>query len=133
MNQNQTFNLNTDLMSDGFIGIFIKLVFAIIIVYVIIMVLNFLRDKFIHKEEHTKHEDILGLVTILNKLFFVSGFGFILANILQFIFNQMGRNRNFHSMVLTKNWEYLTFGVILIFVGIAFKAGKKVMKKDAMA
>ena len=130
MDQKQSFNLNADFLG-GFTSVFIKLVFAIIAVYLIVMILNFLRDKFIREDAGSKKDDISNLLTILHKLFFVSGFGFIIANIFQFILSEMGgRHSNMPSMNFRGEWEYLTFGIIIIFVGIGFKAGNKILKKN---
>lgn len=130
MDQKQSFNLNADFLG-GFTSVFMKLVFAIIAVYLIVMILNFLRDKFIRKDPDSKKDDILSLLTILHKLFFVSGFGFIIANVFQFMLSEMGgRHSNMPSMNFRGEWEYLTFGIIIIFVGIGFKAGYKILKKN---
>lgn len=130
MDQKQSFNLNADFFG-GFSSIFMKLVFVIILVYIIIMVLNFLRDKFILKEINTKKDDIIDLLTILNKLFFVAGFGFIVGNIVQKLLTLMSsQNGNMPTMNFRGEWDYLTFGIILIFIGIGFKAGKDILIKD---
>lgn len=130
MDQKQSFNLNADFLG-GFTSVFMKLVFAIIAVYLIVMILNFLRDKFIRKDPDSKKDDILSLLTILHKLFFVSGFGFIIANVFQFMLSEMGgRHSNMPSMNFRGEWEYLTFGIIIIFVGIGFKAGNKILRKN---
>jgi hypothetical protein len=107
-----------------------KLVFVIILIYALIFILNFLRDKFINKEENTRKADITDLLTILNKLFFISGFGFVIGNIFNAILNQLTRNNNMPSMNFKGDWDYLTFGIILIFIGIGFKAAKKALKKE---
>jgi predicted PurR-regulated permease PerM len=78
MDQKQSFNFNADFLG-GFTTMFMKLVFVIIAVYLFVLILNFLRDKFINKATDTKKDNISVLITILNKLFFVSGFGFILG------------------------------------------------------
>ena len=44
------------------------------------------------------------------------------------ILSEISRNRN--SINLMKDWDYLTFGIILIFMGIGFKAAKKVILND---
>ena len=130
MDQKQSFNLNADFFG-GFSSIFMKLVFVIILVYIIIMVLNFLRDKFILKEINTKKDDIIDLLTILNKLFFVAGFGFIVGNIVQKLLTLMSEHGgNMPTMNFRGEWDYLTFGIILIFIGIGFKAGKDILIKD---
>ncbi len=130
MDQKQSFSLNTDFL-NGFASIFMKLVFAIIVIYLLIMILNFLRDKFINKEINTRKADITDLLTILNKLFFISGFGFVIGNIFNVILNQItNSHRSMHSMTLKGDWDYLTFGIILIFIGIGFKAAKKVLKQE---
>ncbi len=131
MEQQQFFNLTPD-FSPGFIVLFVKLVFFIILVYLSVLVMNFLRDKFINKVTDTKKGDIFDLLIILNKLFFVSGFGFIIANIIQFLLNQITRNGsamiwgNGSAMI----WDYLAFGIILIFVGIGFKHANKTINNN---
>ena len=130
MDNKQSFNLNADFLG-GFTTIFMKLVFIIIAVYLLILLLNFLRDKFINTETSTKKDDISDLLIILNKLFFISGFGFIIANIFQFLLSQIdSRHNSMSSMNFRGEWEYLTFGIIIIFIGIGFKIGNKVLKKD---
>ena len=130
MDQKQSFNLNADFLG-GFTSIFMKLVFVIIVVYLLLMTLNFLRDKFINKEATKKKDDISDLLTILNKLFYISGFGFIIANIFQFLLSQINsRHGHMPSMNFRGEWEYLTFGIIIIFIGIGFKAGNKILKKN---
>ncbi|KJF45209.1 hypothetical protein [Draconibacterium sediminis] len=130
MDQKQSFNLNADFLG-GFTSVFMKLVFVIIVVYLLLMILNFLRDKFINKEATKKKEDISDLLIILNKLFYVSGFGFVIANIFQFLLSQIdSRHGNMPSMNFRGEWEYLTFGIIIIFVGIGFKVANKILQKN---
>lgn len=130
MDQKQSFNLNADFLG-GFTSIFIKLVFAIIIVYLLVMVINFLRDKYINKEVNKQKDDISDLLIILNKLFYISGFGFVIANIFQFLLSKIGSHHSsFSSMNFRGEWDYLTFGIIIIFIGIGFKVGNKIIKKN---
>jgi len=83
MDKKQSFNLNADFLG-GYSSIFMKLIFILIAVFVLVMIINFLRDKFINKESNKKMDDISDLLIILNKLFYISGFGFVIANILHF-------------------------------------------------
>lgn len=129
MNPNQSLNLNADFLG-GFSAVFLKIVFAIIAVYVLIMILNFLRDKFINQETDSKKDDISDLLSILNKLFFISGFGFIIGNIVHFMLSQISRNNGNMAMSFRGEWDYFTFGIILIFIGIGLKSGKELMVKD---
>ena len=129
MDQKQSFNLTADFF-NGFSSIFMKLVLVIIVVYLIIMILNFLRDKFINKQTDTKKDDILELLTILNKLFFVSGFGFAIGNIFQYLFSQIDDSHSMPMMNIKGDWDLLAFGIIMIFMGIGFKIGKKVLKRE---
>lgn len=129
MEQKQSFNLNADILG-GFTSLFIKLVFVIIAVYLVVLILNFLRDKYINKVSDTQQDNISDLLIILNKLFFISGFGFILGNIVQIMFSRMSNhNSGFGTMNFRGEWDYLTFGIILVFIGIGFKAGYKTLKK----
>jgi len=126
--QHQSFNMESSIFSD-FSMLFIKLVMAIIAVYVIILILNFLRDKFISKVTDPKKEGISDLLALLSKLFFLSGFGFIIGNIVQQILEMgAGRNHMVTAVNFRGDWDYLTFGIILIFVGIGLKSGKKMLE-----
>jgi hypothetical protein len=134
MEKKQSISLNADFL-DGFSSVFMKLVFVIIAVYIFIMVLNFLRDIFINKETKTKSDDIIDLLTILNKLFFVSGFGFVIGNIIQSLFTHISEDSggvSMPSMAFRGEWEYLSIGIILIFAGMGFKVGKKILKRERM-
>lgn len=126
--QQQSFTIPSDFFGS-FFTLFINLVFLIVIAYLLILVLNFFRDKFINTDSPVKNQDHLELITILQKLFFVSGFGFVIANILQFMLSQMSGNRA-NVVQFVGDWDYLTFGIILIFVGMGFGAGKKLVLKD---
>lgn len=127
MEHKQSFNVTADFLS-GFTALFIKLIFLIILVYLIVLLMNFLRDKFVNKVTDTKKDDIADLLTILNKVFFLSGFGFIVANIIQFVLNQISNQRSNPLMSFGGEWDYLTFGIILIFVGISFKNANKAIR-----
>lgn len=129
MDQKQSFNLTTDFL-NGFSSTFMKFVYAIILVYVIVLILNFLRDKFINKQTDTKRDDITVLMTILNKLFFIAGFGFIIGNIFQFLLSRIDNQNNMPMMNIKSDWDYLTFGIIMIFIGIGLKVGKKMIIKE---
>ncbi len=130
MNQKQSFNLNADFLG-GFTSIFVKLVFIIIAAYLLVMILNFMRDKFIIKETMKKKDNISDLLIILNKLFFISGFGFVIANIIQVLLASIpGRHGSMPSINYRGEWEYLTFGIIIIFIGIGFKVGNKILMRN---
>lgn len=133
MNQNQSFNLNPDFLSD-FTTLFVKFIFLIILVYLVVLIINFLRDKFINKLTDTGKADITDLLTILNKVFVISGFGFILANIAQTVLN-MATHQNISAvMSFRSEWDYLAFGIILIFVGLGLKsAGKTITNNRLMS
>tara|TARA_B100000809_G_scaffold141837_1_gene139409 strand:- start:49183 stop:49644 length:462 start_codon:yes stop_codon:yes gene_type:complete len=126
----QSFNLNAA-FSGGFTRVFLKILIAITLVYVFVLILNFLRDKFLHNEANNKEPKITDLLSILNKLCYFSGFGFVLGNVLQIILLQLtGNSRNKASLNFVGEWDYLTFGIILIFIGIGFKIAKKEILKD---
>ncbi|KOH44731.1 hypothetical protein [Sunxiuqinia dokdonensis] len=132
MDQQQSFNLNADFLG-GYSAVFMKLVFVLIAVYLLVMVVNFLRDKFIHAEPSLKKEDMADLLLILNKLFYVAGFGFVIANIFQFLLSQIESNhRRMGAMSFQGDWDYLTFGIIILFVGLGFKAAYKALQKKRL-
>ncbi len=129
METKQSFNLSTD-FSGGYSALFIKLVFVIIAVYLIILLINFFRDKFINQEPCTKKDNITDLLTILHKLFYVSGFGFMLANLVQVLLSELSESSRFPSLNLVSQWDYLLFGIILVFIGIGCKLAKKVLNAE---
>lgn len=129
--EKQSFNLNTSLFG-GYPGLFVKLVTAIILIYGLVLIINILRDKFINKKEDYKQADYLDLFTILNRLLYISGYGFIIGNILQVLFNTMSNNKSpFKNIAnMGEEWGYLTFGIIIIFIGLSFKSIKKTILKE---
>ncbi len=118
----QSFNLNANVLSN-YAGVFIKIVIAVIIAYIVVILINFFRDKFIKKDNLSPEPDFKDLLHILHKLCFLGGFGFILGNIIQVILDGASDHRS--PIQFRGNWDYLTFGVILIFIGIGFKKSKK--------
>lgn len=133
MDQNQSFSLNSDFLG-GYTSVFMKLVFVVIAVYVIILILNLLRDKFINNATDTRKDSISDLLIILNKIFFVSGFGFIIGNIVQVLFAFWSRRHGngFGGLKIRGDWDYLVFGIVLIFLGIAFKVANRALKNRAV-
>ena len=127
--EKQSFNVNADFLG-GYPQVFIKLIVLIVLVYALILILNFFRDKFIHKPENPKKDNITDLVIILNKLFFITGFGFVIANLLQMLLTSATGSRN-RVMNFGGDWDYATFGVILIFAGIGFRAVKDALAKES--
>ena len=123
----KSFNLNADFLG-GYSGIFIKIIILIMIIYSFIIIINFLRDKFLDLEKISNAPKIVDLLSVLNKIFYFGGFGFIVANIVQVILSKISRNKR--TMNFMGDWDYLTFGIILIFMGIGFKVAKKVILED---
>lgn len=128
MNQIQPFNFSADFQSS-FPSIFLKLIFAIIAVYCLVLIMNFLRDKFINKATDTRKDDISGLLIILNKIFRYSGFGFIIGNLVQVLILNLFISHKFPATNSKGEWGYLIFGIILIFIGIGFEFGKQALDK----
>ena len=121
----QSLNINSD-----FTSVFFKTVIAIVLIYGFIITIHFLRDKFINKETVSKAPQITDLLGILNRLFHFAGFGFIIGNIILVILTQADFTYNKQLIFLRGEWDYLTFGIILIFIGIGFKSAKKLLHKD---
>ncbi|MEI6950791.1 hypothetical protein V9K67_26650 [Paraflavisolibacter sp. H34] len=128
---NQSLNFQADLFAS-YSTLFVKFVALIILIYALVIVVNFFRDKYINKTETAHREDILGLLSLLNKLLFFSGFGFVVANIFQVVLNEITRDSG-PQMSFHGKWDYLTFGIILIFMGSGLKYGKKVILKERTA
>ncbi|MCM4169104.1 hypothetical protein KCTC52924_00130 [Arenibacter antarcticus] len=131
MEKQQSFNMNVPFI-EGYDVLFVKLVLTIILFCTLLSILNFLRDKFINKTTEPKKQDFTTLLIVMNKLFFIGGFGFVIANIISVIFSQMRRNSNLPNLRVGGEWDYLIFGIILIFIGIAFKTSRKVLKKESV-
>ena len=125
--ENQTFNVSPEFLG-GYTEVFVKIVMTTILFYGFILILNFFRDKFIKKETLSQKPHIVDLLSILNKLFYLSGFGFAIANVLRVILNKQRGNEIMPSF--TGTWDYLTFGIILIFMGVGFRLAKKVILKE---
>jgi len=121
MNPNQTFNLSS-VFPVQHSALFLRIITLLIIVYVVILVINFFRDKFINSEPDNRHADISGLLILLNKLFQISGIGFLVIALLQFLFGI-----DHHNFGDAQN--SVVFAVLLIFLGIAFKSALKSLKK----
>jgi hypothetical protein len=132
--EKQSFDLSENFFG-GHTALFIKIFFAVIIVYFLILVLNFFRNKFIKTEGIEKtNNDMIDLLSILNKLFVLAGYGFIIGNIIHFLLSAVSHSdRNNGFMKLKDEWDYLTFGIILLFIGIGFKHGKESILKDRNA
>ncbi len=108
-------------------ALFVKIIIAIIVIYGVVLIINFLKDKFINKEGDTKNADYLDLFTILSKLFLFGGVGFAVGNIFQVIFESGNRN---HGMNIGGEWQHFFFGVVLVAIGFAFKSIKEELGKD---
>lgn len=122
----QTFNLSPDIFSS-FIPLFCWLVLAIIVAYLFVIGINLLRDKFIAGSEINTRASFVDLMNILGTLLFIAGFGFIVANIFQQILSGVFGSQ----MKFPGQWNYLTFGIISVFTGIAFKKiSKSITKKE---
>ncbi|WP_163717454.1 hypothetical protein [Mangrovibacterium lignilyticum] len=129
MNQAQSFNLSSSLFSN-YAALFVKLVLLLVIAYLAVMLFNLIRDKFISPATEPKKEEITGLFTILHKLFTIGGWGFIIGNVLHTILGAITHSAMHNRPQLTAgNWDYLLFGVILIFVGKGLNAGLQQLKK----
>jgi hypothetical protein len=125
MNPKQTFNFFGD-----YSVVFIKLVFAFLAIYALYLILNLLRDKFINDSSVHKRDNVSDLLNILHRLFIYSGAGFIFANIVDLIIVGVGRNL-FNSSAMSVNENtYITFGIILIFIGVGFKVAKAKISKE---
>ncbi|WP_298487556.1 hypothetical protein [uncultured Maribacter sp.] len=125
--ENQNFNLNQDFM-NGYTTIFLKIVLAIVVIYALVLVISFLRDKYISKEFKSSRVDYIELLLLLYKVFVTSGWGFILGNILQFTLKAFSANKNNFFKKLQGDYDYLIFGVVIIFMGIGFNAAKKAIE-----
>ncbi|MFI2741498.1 hypothetical protein ACG2LH_02050 [Zhouia sp. PK063] len=120
MKQNPLFNLSTSTFNNYEV-LFGKFILAILIVYVLILVLSFLRDKFINTEATPKSTEVTDLLLILNKIFFLSGFGFIAADFINAFIHGINSK--------SYDWNYIGFGLILIFVSISVKQAYETIKK----
>lgn len=111
--------------------LFVKLVLLIVVAYLAVLLFNLIRDKFISPAKEPKKDDINGLFIILCKLFTIGGWGFIIGNISKTILEAFSKAA-FHSPVTlsTGSWDYLLFGIILIFVGKGLNAGIQQIQKQ---
>jgi len=121
MNPSQTFNLSS-VFPVQYSTVFLKIIALLIIVYIVILIINFLRDKFINPEPSSRQEDLAGLLILLAKIFQISGIGFLVIALLQFVFGL-----DHHNFREAQN--SVVFAVLIFFLSIAFKAASKSLKK----
>lgn len=114
---------------NNYSALFVKLILILIVAYLLVMLFNLIRDKFISPTTEAKKDDITGLFIILYKLFIFGGWGFIVGNLVE-VFLSLITKGAFHAPQLNiGSWDYLLFGIILIFVGKGLNAGIQQLKK----
>lgn len=119
MNASQNFEMS-GFISENYDDLFVVLIVTVIFAYVFLAGFNFLRQKYLLKEASTYDFNLPIFILILQKLFFYGGIGFIVGNCIERLFNEFKNNA-----LGANNWNYLVFGIILIFLGIALKSAKK--------
>ena len=70
---------------NNYSALFVKLILILIVAYLLVMLFNLIRDKFISPTAEVKKDDITVLFTILGKLFIFGGWGFIVGNLVHSI------------------------------------------------
>jgi uncharacterized membrane protein len=121
--KNEIFNLTNSLSLD-LPSVFIKIFSFILILYVLLLIYDFLREKYILKEtSENKNNKLHTLLTLISKLFIISGYGFILLNIIHVILSELTHRSEI-------NWNNLAFGILILFMGIGFNKGLKTIIKN---
>lgn len=105
--------------TGAFPKLFIQLIITLLILYLGFSVVNYLTKKKVDESAlfELNLKDLLGL---LFKVFIWSGFGFVFSNMIYLALlvpMQTGH--------IDPDWTNLSFGIILIFIGIGMKSAKK--------
>lgn len=99
--------------------LFIQLIITLLILYLGFSIVNYLAKK--KTQESSSFElSIKDLLRFLFKIFIWSGFGFILSNIIYLAL--LLPMQDHHT---DPDWTNLSFGIILIFIGLGMRATKK--------
>jgi len=119
---NQILNLTNRLLS-GLQANFMHIFYVLLVLFILILVYDFLRIKYLNNDAKEGSSILIEVLKIISKLFIATGFGFIISNIVTVMLNQ-ATNR------IDPNWNNLAFGIILLFIGIGFKQGRKQLQKE---
>lgn len=118
MNHDNVFGLIAE--PTGLIPLFLNFTMVVVCVYVIILVINFFRDKFINPEPTSHREDISGLLLILFKLFQYGAYGIFVISFFSLLFGI--EHQNFKPAR-----ECFVYAILIFFLGLAFRAAWKAL------
>ena len=105
--------------TNNYPNLFIQLVISLLILYLGISVVNYLTKK--RTDESVSFGlDMKNLLGLFFRIFIWRGFGFVLSNIIYLAL--LGSMQQKQS---DPDWTNLSFGIILIFIGLGMKSAKK--------
>lgn len=105
--------------TGAFPKLFIQLIITLLILYLGFSIINYFSKKKID-ESASVELNIKDLLAPLSKIFVWSGFGFALSNLIYLALLVPMQTRH-----IDPDWTNLSFGVILIFIGLGMKAAKQ--------
>lgn len=126
--EKQSFNIQADLLQAQFPGLFKNFIFILILLFGLLILVNLFTGIFTKSKQTSPKDYIVLLIIVLNKVFLLGGIGFIAANIVKKIFEEIGRN-NSPNFNISGAWEDLSFGIILLFIGFGFKKTRKIINQ----
>ncbi|SHG56079.1 hypothetical protein SAMN05444483_11638 [Salegentibacter echinorum] len=130
--ENQSFNLKTDLLQAQFPTMFKDFVFILLLFFAFLILVNLFKNIFTSSKQSPARDYIVLLLIILNKIFLFGGIGLIVANIIKNIFEEIYSSAA-PKFSIAGAWEDLSFGIILLFVGIGLNKARKLILNQVTA
>ena len=130
--QKQSFDLQTNLLQAQFPELFKDFVFILLLFFAFLILINLFKNIFVKSKPTTPRDYIVLLLIILNKTFLFGGIGFIVANIVKKVLEEIGSSATPKFSIIGA-WEDLSFGIILLFLGIGFNKARKIILSQSVA
>lgn len=128
----QSFDLQANLLQAQFPELFKDFVFILLLFFAFLILINLFKNIFIKSKPTPPRDYIVLLLIILNKTFLFGGIGFIVANIIKKIFEEIASSAAPKFSIIGA-WEDLSFGIILLFLGIGFNKARKIILSQSVA
>jgi hypothetical protein len=130
--QKQSFDLQANLLQAQFPELFKDFIFIIILFFTFLILVNLFKNIFVKSKPTSPKYYIVLLLIILNKIFLFGGIGFIVANIVKNIFKEIGSSAT-QKFSIIGAWEDLSFGIILLFIGLGLNKARKIILHQSSA
>lgn len=130
--QKQSFDLQANLLQAQFPELFKDFVFTLLLFFAFLILINLFKNIFVKSKPTPPRDYIVLLLIILNKTFLFGGIGFIVANIVKKVLEEIGSSDTPKFSIIGA-WADLSFGIILLFLGIGFNKARKIILSQSVA